>query len=165
MGYLFFTTAWSNGLFFGSISNVRTLVHPMQGMLYLPWFGILIAVLIVSFLLTLERTPMDALAGVGGIFLGILAFYNVWLMPFNCPHMVHIPILGLIPWVNLSEWMFPADPQISLWIIGGIFTLIMAFARVLPGLNTYYNINFFRALILVVTAIMFGQQFLIFMMT
>lgn len=164
-GYVFFTMAYANGLFDGQIVNVSTLIHPKEGYLYVPYFGLLVSFLLGGFLSLLDRSKLGPLNIIGVMFLptvfSVWALANLWLMPFMQPHFVHIPGVDWIPLVN---WLqnFPADPQLPKWLIFLLFVLLMYIAPRLPFVRYYPDITFIRALIAVIAIIMFGEQMFLF---
>ena len=182
-GYVFFTMAYTNGMFDGAILTIKMPVeslsgiaymengvqymarYPKEGYLYVPYFGLLVSFLLGGFLSLLDRSKIGAFNLMGVLFLptifGVWALANLWFMPFMQPHFVSIPIISEIPLVNLLQ-NFPADPQLPKWLIFFTITGLMYIAPRLPGIRYYYNTTFIRAVILGITVIMFGEQMVIY---
>jgi hypothetical protein len=174
-GYVFFTMAYTNGLFDGAIMTVKMpgvaymtkgavymARHPKEGYLYIPYFGLTVSFLLGGFLSLLDRSKIVIRNIMGSLVLpfvfGCLALGSLWLMPFMQPHDV---VIGLIPWFSTIVH-FPADPQVSKWLIFFAITGLILIAPRLPGIRYYYNVTFIRTLIAVIALIMFGEQMFIY---
>jgi len=166
VGYFFFSMALSNGLFFGSITDIHALKAPAEGMLYVPKFGIIIAVLMCTFMLLLTENAeglMVIIGFLGGIFLCIIGIVNNWFMPFNHQHDVIYPALK---WLGMAEWTFHPDPQVSQWAI--CFFLFLAFVAIPYFVNKRFNnvdyrqLRLIRIMIVHFAIIAFGFQYVFF---
>jgi hypothetical protein len=167
VGYFFFSMAIANGFFSGPIVNVHTLIPPAEGMLYVPWFGLLVNVIICVFvfLLFVSVEEMVSLTGILAIWpiLGILGFCNDWFMPFDAPHTVIYPALK---WAGMAKWTFYPNPQwstgwICFWFVFLFFGLPYFAEKTWNTVEIKHKI-LIGGMVITVWCLSFGQQLLIF---
>ena len=117
-----------------------------SGMLYLPYSGILYAILFATFfyLGILSVNPMILVFSCFFGFICVIAsIWGFWFVPYSVPHMVYIPALH---YVGITGILFPPDPIVSwVWIVIGIVSLFI-FVMVIGRKED----DFYRPLIVII---------------
>ena len=131
-----------------------------DGMFYIPYSGILYALLLTSFVLLAMRSQnawiflFGILFGLTSTLVGLLKF---WFVPYSVAHLVYIPVLR---YIGIPGILFPADPVVSwMWVAIGIIFLYSSACLVYKERNEMTKIiGTLGNVVLIVSAVIFLPQ-------